>query len=235
MAFHRPRFGLPASIDRDYCVAGRRFQIGSSDMRTLKLLKEIYEACALPGRGRGLFSVRVKIVEARALNSTSLLCLVAERTDDQAVRVLAIWLRGRCGGSLGTASLARFATHPDRQTRKETARALKRMGAWAPLRVMAESDTSERVRRMATSEPPKNYRERLASFSRGIPRIGPASANFPLFVSPELIFGQARPPKPASAIRSVLERIHRLIAGCSLANTRRRRSPPSPRTPQSAS
>jgi hypothetical protein len=77
------------------------------------------------------FRLRPQIRQVQAIDATPVLCLVVERTDDPTLRILAIWLRGRCGGSLGTSSLAAFATAADDRTRKEVARALKRMGAWA--------------------------------------------------------------------------------------------------------
>jgi hypothetical protein len=213
MVHFRPRIGFPANGDYTYNLHGRRYRVGSSGSRTLKLLTEIYDSCAACADQSWPFSVRKQIKQVQDLNASALLCLVVERTDDPTVRILAIWLRGRCGGSLGTASLAKFAHHPDDQIRKEVARALKRMGAWAQLREMAENDTSERIRRMATSEPSRPYRDRLSDFSRRFPRVNVASVKQPLFVSPQLELGQGRPPKSRSVIRMILERIHRIVAG----------------------
>jgi hypothetical protein len=141
------------------------------------------------------------------------LTLVVERTDDPTLRLLAIWLRGRCGGSLGTPILAKFSTHPDVQTRKEVARSLKRMGAWDQLREIATHDANGRIRRIATTQPSKPYRDRLASFSRHMARVEIASVKRHLLASPTIDVGHGRAPKSRWVIRMILERIHRIVAG----------------------
>ena len=213
MVHCRPRFGFPAKRDFCFRLRGRRYCVGSSGKRTLKLLTEFYgtaTACADPSWP---FPLREKIRQVQALNWRSVLSYVVQLTHDPTLRLLAIWLRGRCGGSLGTSSLARFAAHRDDQTRKEVARALKRMGAWVQLREIADNDTSERIRRMATMQPLRPYRDRLADFSNRLPRLEVTSVKRPLFLSPELDVRQGRPPKSRSVIRMILERIHRLVAG----------------------
>ena len=160
MVRFRRRFGFPAN--RDYCfrLRGRRYRVGSSGIRTLKLLTKIHDSCATCRDLSWLFRLRNHIREVQALHSRSVLSLVVERTEDPTLRLLAIWLRGRCGGSLGTSSLAKFATHPDEQTRKEVARALKRMGDWVQLRELADDEPNARVRRMATPRPTRSYLQR---------------------------------------------------------------------------
>lgn len=213
MVHLRPRFGFPANSDYRFRLRGRRYRVGSSGNRTLKLLTELYGSCSMCTDPSWPIRLRKRLRQIESLNSRSVLSLVVERTDDPTVRLLAIWLRGRCGGSLGTSTLAKFATHPDDQTRKEVARALKRMGAWVQLREMADNHTSERIRRMATSEPLRPYCGRLADFSSHFPRIEVPSVKLPLFVSTELDVGQGRPPKSRWVIRMILERIHRIVAG----------------------
>lgn len=197
----------------NYRLRGRQYRVGSSDARTLKLLAEIYDSCSACTDRSWPFQLRSQIRRIQRLSARRLLNWVAERTDDPTLRVLAIWLRGRCGGSLGTSSLARFSTHPDDQTRKEVARCLKRMGAWVQLREMADHDANPRIRRMATAQPPKPFRRRLADFSNRFPRQEIRSIKRRLFVSPEADVGQGRPPKSRWIIRMVLERIHRIVAG----------------------
>ncbi len=209
----RPRFGFPAKSEYRFRLRGRRYHVGSSGIRTLKLLAQIYDCCSTCADQSWPFGIRDRIRQLQALHSRSLLSLVVERTDDPTLRVLAIWLRGRCGGSLGTSSLARFSSHPDDQTRKELARALKRMGAWVQLREMADNDPSARVRRMAATRPSRPYPRRLADFSSHCFRREATSVRRGLVVSPGLHIGQGRPPKSRRLIRMVLERIHGMVAG----------------------
>jgi hypothetical protein len=208
------RFGFPAIGDYRYRLHGRRYRVDSAGMQTLKLLSQICDSCAACSDQNRLVRLRGQIRQVQALRSRSLLSWVAQRTGDPRLRLLAIWLRGRCGGSVGTSILARFATHPDLQTRKEVARALKRMGAWVQLREMADNDPSARVRRLATTKPARDYRQRLSDYSKHIPRVPVTSARHPLFVSPELGIRQGRPAKSSWFIRLILERIHLLVGRC---------------------
>lgn len=213
MVRFQPRFGFPAKRHYRFRLRGQQYRVGPSGVRTLKLLAEIYGACSASTNPSWPFRLRNKIRQVQALNSRSVLSYVVESAGDPVLRLLAIWLRGRCRGSLGTSSLALFATHPDDKIRKEVARALRRMGAWVQLREMADNDTSERIRRMATAEPLRPYRDRLAEFSGHFAHFEVPSVSFPLFVSPEVDVRQGRPPKPGWVIRVILERIHRLITG----------------------
>jgi len=117
----------------------------------------------------------------------------------------------RCGGTLGIRSVAAFAEHPDEQTRKEVARALRRLGAWVELREMAESDESERVRRMATPTIARPFEGRLTDFSRHVAGQVVTPHKHPLFVSPEVNLSQGKRPKPRWLLRLILERIHLLV------------------------
>jgi hypothetical protein len=213
MARNKPRFGFPVKRGYQFRLHGQPYVVGASSIRTLKLLADIYRACVTCDDGSWPFRLRPQIRQVQAIEATPVLCLVVERTDDPTLRILAIWLRGRCGGSLGTASLAEFATAADDRTRKEVARALKRLGAWAPLREMAEHDPDPRIRRIATARPARPYRQRLAEYTQRVSRVSAATGQQPLVVAPDLDLSQGRPPKSRSFIRAILERIHRLVTG----------------------
>ena len=221
MARIQLRFGFPAKRGIEFRLHGQGYFIGKASMRTLKLLADIYGAWASADDGTWPFRLRPLIRQVQALDATPVRCLVVERTTDPTLRIMAIWLRGRCGGSLGTSSLAKFATAgespsrspEDDRTRREVARALKRMGAWAPLREMAEHDPDPRIRRIATAQPARPYRQRLAEYTRRVSRVSAATGKQPLVVAPDLDLSQGRPPKSQSIIRAILEHIHRLVTG----------------------
>ena len=215
------RFGFPVRRGYQFRLHGQRYYVGASSVRTLKLLADIYRACVTCDDGTWPLRLRPQIRQVQAIEATPVLCLVVERTDDPTLRILAIWLRGRCGGSLGTSSLAKFATAGESQsrspeddrTRREVARALKRMGAWVQLREMAEHDPNPRIRRLATAQPARPYRQRLAEYTQRVSRVSAATGKQPLVLAPDLDLTQGRPPKSRSFIRTILERIHRLVTG----------------------
>lgn len=209
----RAPFGFPTHHGCRFRLGGRRYYVGSRGIRTLRLLAEFHDSWSTCADRSWPFRLRNQIRKAPTISARSVLSLVVERTADPTLRVLAIWLRGRCGGSLGTASLAKFSTHPDDQTRKEVARALKRMGAWVQLRPMAECDPNPRIRRIATIQASRAYGLRLTDFSSHFPKREVRSVQRELVVAPELDLSQGRPPKPRWVIRGILERIHHLVGG----------------------
>lgn len=209
----RPRFGFPVKRDYGFRLRGRRYWVGAAGVRTLKLLACIYRACVTSDDRNWPLRLRRQIRKVEMLDATPVLCFVVERTRNPLLRILAIWLRGRCGSALGTASIVRFANDPDEATRKEVARALRRMQAWGPLQEMADVETNPRIQWLATVHASKPYAQRLANFTKRVACLPTTPSGQPLFVSPELDLSQGHPPKPASFIRMILERIHRLLTG----------------------
>lgn len=179
-------------------------------MRTLRLLAEIYDATSGVDR-LSLVRRRQQIRQIESYDSRNVLTLVVKRTKDPHLRLLAIWLRGRCGGTIGTATVADYCSDADFQVRKVVARALQRMSAWSDLRAMAAKDPSDRIRRIATVRSPGPFAERLSSLLEHIPpdRTVPVRRN--LFIGPSFSLTQGRPPKSAATIRAILERIQRLL------------------------
>lgn len=213
MAPRGPQFGFPALRYYAFRLSGRWYRVDLSGVRTLKVLVEIYQASRVCEDYGWLFHLRSQIRQAQALNAPHVLSLVVESTPDPVLRVLAIWLRGRCGGSLGTTNLTKFSRHPDVQTRKEVVRALKRMEAWAQLREISTHDQNARIRRLAGARPSRPYRDRLTDFASRIARLDTAPVKPRLFVSPACALGPGRPPKSSTTIRLILERIRSVLSG----------------------
>lgn len=209
---HAP-FGFPALSDYRFRFRGAKYRVGPSGVRMLELLSEMYDSCRTCDDVTWTLRFRSQLRQVQVLDVHTVLCHVIDRTDDPALRILAIWVRGRCGGTLGTPSIVHFADHDDDQTRKEVARALKRMSAWRPLRMMADREKNPRIQRIATAQPPRPYRLRMAEFSKHVARLEVTPAKRRLVVSPELDVGQGRPPKSPSYIRRILMRIRRMVRG----------------------
>ena len=206
------RLGFPPHATHRFRMGKRRFRVGANGVKTIKLLVKLREwRHATPSSG--LLVARPLIREVERLNARATLSHVVARTRDPQLRVLACWLRGRCGGTVGTADLVPLSTDPDGQTRKEAARALKRMAAWGPLAKMATDDPLVRIRRMATCDPVRPMPARIASFVRHVPRRTQSVAPVPYFQAPQLELGHQHPPKSSSLIRALLQRIQRLVGG----------------------
>ena len=202
-------FGLPVSANGRFRLGDRKYFVGAGGVRTLRLFAEL---CYAPAATDPLWLVRrrTQIRMIQRLNRRALLSLIVQSTENPTLRVLAIWLRGRCRGSLGARMVASFSAAPDAVTRKEVARALKRMGAWAPLERIAAEDPNPRIRRIATLDPPREHADRLAKFLRHSHRLDVAPRPTTLIVACEQSKG--RPAKPSWRIAAVLERIRMLVS-----------------------
>lgn len=191
-------------------------RVGPAGVRTLRLLADIYHSCRTRTDGKWPFQLRNHFRRIKSIGATHVLALVVDRTKDRTLRILAIWLRGRAGGTRGTSVVARFSVDPDTQTRKEVARALKRMAAWSQLRKMEADDPSPRVRQMASCRPAQSYEARLAKLTQDLSRLEVTPVEQKLVVSPELDLRNGRPPKSSSFMRMILDRIRRLVREHSL-------------------
>jgi hypothetical protein len=136
-----------------------------------------------------------------------------DQPEAEVVRI-AIWLLSRKHAKPAIPWIAPFCQSGNVHVRRETARALRRLEAWAELRVMAMNDPDERVCRLATSEPPHPFEQRFKRFAADV-RITPPPETprraMSLFV--RIPNGPGKLPKTPEFIRAILERIHRLVHG----------------------
>ena len=211
-------YGLPRNVNHKFWLNGKCFRVGNSGVRTMQLMDELLQLAARESSTKSLFSSRALIRQVEYNESRCVLSYSITHARDANARLLAIFLRGRCGGSLGTSAVFQYAKDDDEWIRKLATRALKRMGAWAQLKEIAENDPSEKVRRIATANPPGLYSARLETFVRNVtPKpIEPSRAT--LYVAPGVEWDQGRKSKSASAIRMFLERIVRRLRGVHLSN-----------------
>jgi hypothetical protein len=198
----------------------RKRQLGRNGVRVLTLLACVFEHQPAAADPAWLLSWRAELRAIARSRSREALTLVVDRAPDVRLRRLAIWLRGRCGGTLGTAIVARSSASPDCRTRKEAAHCLRRMSAWSELRRMAESDPDPRIRRIATQQPPKTFSRRLAAVSQFARQHDIETGQRPLVESAELNLS-GRPARRSWLIRLVLERIHQLVMECQPSRKRR--------------
>lgn len=206
-------FGFTNKANRQFRIGRQRFRIGPRGAQTLKHLVSIYELCQTTGDRNCLIRVRPLIRDTERLNSGATLSLVVSQAKDPALRILAIWLRGRCGGTLGTKIVSRFANDLDFKTRKEVARALRRMSGWQTLDEMAADDPIKRIRNMATCKPARPIVERIARFMNHVSRRSVPPAKKDVFVAANVDYRHGKPPKSAELIRVILQRIRRLLNG----------------------
>ena len=205
--------GLPSEAGYRFKLSGRQFRVTEDGARTLERLRQIYGECCISSDCAWAIRTRPIIREIQASHQVAVLTSVVDRTPDPVLRIIAIWLRGRCRGTLGTKILAKCAKHPDFHTRKETVRALKRMSAWSILDDIANSDDNERIRRMATCQPARPISQRIADFTLNLARIPSSATKRRLYVSSKLDITRRKPPKSLATIRNILRRIHLLVSG----------------------
>ena len=196
-------------------LRGRRYRIGPAATRTLAHLSDIYEVC----HGResptsvSLLSARPQVRQIESLHAHGILAAVAVSTTDPTLRILAVWLRGRCGGSRGTKEIASLASDPDPQTRRTVARALRRMEGWAELRMMKAHESDPRVLAIVRGRHAPNYRERLNQFLRvtGSASTTPVPSQAPFWIAPDVKLIR-NGPKPVAVLRQILARLQQLLS-----------------------
>jgi len=135
---------------------------------------------------------------------------------DSETRQLAIWLFGRVANRHQTSVVAALSHDRDVRIRKEVAKALRRLGAWAELREIAAREDDPIVRRLAESAeaPPREFSERMTRFLDNdvevVERPDEADPG-PKSLCVNTTIGDGTPPKSRWYIRLVLEHIRWLV------------------------
>ena len=197
------------------CRIDRRLYRETQDgAEVMSLLRQIYNASLTAKDPFWALRLRKQIRRLEELNVRPVLVHVIENAPNDRMRTLAIWLRGRCGGYVGTTIIAESAHSSSFAMRKECVRALQRLSGWAYLREIAGTTENPRIRRLATQYPSSALDGRLAAV-RAITRRRSASTNPPqLWLLPGLRVEETA-PKTSHTIRLILHRIKRLIANSS--------------------
>jgi hypothetical protein len=207
--------GFNASNWRATFYIGRvRYRIRPEGLVAIKLAVEILW---MTQQKRPLFSLRSDIRAVQKTLCKAALTHLIKVTTNEELRLIAIWLRGLCGGYLGTEVLAKLSNADSEAVRLKVAGALQRMSGWSVLERMNASDPSPRVRRRASSRVPREFHSRLRQYvdkSQPLPFVAKhTSRDREVYIATDLEFKQPKGPKSVEFIRSVLERIRFLVRG----------------------
>ncbi len=191
-------FGFPNDKRFRFRIDGRWHRINSDGAEVLTLLEQIYDASVVPNDQYWALRVRPQIRRIEFLNVRSVLVLVLEKTSDLRMRLLAIWLRGRCGGYLGTSTIASFAHSTGFETQKECVRALRRLSGWADLREIACNAKHPRIRNLATQRAVKPLAKRLSRMMENVRPIPVSSRRSRIWILPGLVLDYTAPNPSAN-------------------------------------
>ena len=158
-----------------------------------------------------LLSFRPRVREVMAALPRAVLAYFAAQTSDPACRRLAIWLRGRCRGTLGTLTFERLWADAELPLRRELTRAFKRMDAWSYLRRIEQDDPDPRIRQMARQPTPRSFDGRLLRFLTCVDPTETPKGETTMFMHDEVDLDNGRPAKPRWLIRRLLEHIRELV------------------------
>jgi len=199
---------FPISMGMPFELDGIVYYFTLTNLKHLELLAKIREA--RPDTPNHLWLLPYRDL-VRSLTSGAVFAYAAQQTRDPVVRCLAVWLRGRRGGRIGTAAIAGLYRGGDASLRKTVVRALQRMHAWAALRRMQACEPDSRIRRLAKQKGPRAYSNRMSEFISHV-TPGPKPSDATTFFEQEgLELGAALPPRSGSFFRAILDRIRRLV------------------------
>jgi hypothetical protein len=209
--------GFPRNANHKFNINERTWRVGAGGVRTLNLLAELYHARSTTDL-YWLVKHRELVREIKRLSARPVLTLVIQQTSNAHLRKLAVWLRGLCGGTLGTKIIFDLRDDGDESMRRVVTRALRRMSAWWELRRIARWESSPAIQRMATAKEPTLFGDRLSAATRNFTRGAPSEdrserSRMTLSISRFLDLAGGKPPKSPQVIREILLRIHRLICG----------------------
>lgn len=195
-------------------LGGVRYRINPAGVQAIKLAVTILW---MTEHKRSLFSLRRDLRAMRKSRCRAALTHLIEVTTNDRLRLIAIWMRGQCGGYLGTEVLAKLSVVDAEAVRLKVARAMQRMSGWSVLERMSVCDPSLRVRRLASSREPSEFHSRLRDYvnkSTSLPVVAKDTApGRELYVATDFEFAKRMAPKSVEYIREVLDRIRFLVRG----------------------
>ena len=196
--------GFPVHATHKIQINGQSYRIGDHGVKAIELAVELLDRRT---RFQSLLPLRFEIRACELDSCKAALSHLIEMAPNYNLKIIALWLRGRCGGYVGSQMIAKFAESHDEKTRYLAAKAMQSMGVWSTLSVMSKSDPSERVRRIAATRPPRKFRERLSSFSNNLESIPYATKQSGLYWSSLIDLSNPIRTKSLELIRRLLERI----------------------------
>jgi hypothetical protein len=213
MGLSRFLSNLRLSWGTDYRLEGKRYVAGYDEERTVALLRYLHAHSLQATRLDWLLPLRPVIREIESLNTRAFLAYTISTNSDLRVLRLAIWLRGRCGGYIGSAIVAKHMADPNNAIRKEVARCLRRLSAWPALRTMANNDPLPRIRAIAQQPPTAKHERRQSKFLKNVETLKTSPVATQLKLAPDVEFTQGRPARQPWFIQRVLQRIQAIVTG----------------------
>lgn len=203
-------FGFPIEPGLMFQVDGTGYRFHAGDIQLLNLLATILASRPRDPDPYWLLPFREHV---RHVPAGVVLAYAAQRTNHPALRCLAVWMRGRRGGTIGTPVIASLYHTTDFTLRKEVVRALQRMHAWAPLRRIELCEQEPRIRQLARQRPARAYRGRMDRFLQQVAPCKAPLGSSTLHEQADLNLHGGLPPRTPAFIRSILERIRQLVRG----------------------
>jgi hypothetical protein len=200
--------GFPISWGAKFQVDGNEYRFGAANIEHLGLLAKLRAAWPREPSRSWLLPYRDLV---RSLTAGAVFAYAAQQTRDPVTRCLAVWLRGRRGGKIGSAAVAGLYRGGDACLRKAVVRALQRMHAWAALRRIQACEPDPRIRRLARQKGPRDYRSRMSDFISHVTPGPRSSASATFFEQEGLELDAALPPRSGLFFRTILERIRWLV------------------------
>ena len=200
--------GFTVAGSSKFFCNGRLCRIGNPGVEAVEFAVELLE---LRKKGHSLIPQIEKIRNLKSTDCKLGLCCLITNTPNSDLRIIAIWLRGLCGGYVGSQIIAKFAQQGDEITRRVSTKAMQRMAVWSELDLIAQNDSSDRVRRLAASRPARRFTDRLSRFTENVEAIPYSPKQKDLFWSSLIDLKGPIRTKSVEFIRQVLLRIHKLV------------------------
>ena len=175
--------GFPVFSWHCFRVHRRWYRVGTEGVKAVTLAAEILR---LVESRQSLLPLRARIRAMRMKDCKAALAHLVQATPDRRLRLIAIWLRGQCGGYIGAEIIANFARDDDERTRVAVVKALQRMRDWNVLELVSVNDASERVHRLALPRVPRNFTTRLHKYAENVSPIAVCPRPRFLYLSPLL-------------------------------------------------
>jgi hypothetical protein len=202
--------GFAVSWGARFYVDGNEYRFTATNLEHLELLAKI--RAALPKSPSAFWLLPFRDL-VRSTTAGAIFAYAAQHSGDRVVRLLAVWLRGRRGGKLGTPTIAALYWGGDAPLRKTVVRALQRMHAWSALRRIEASEEDPRIRRLARQKRPRAYGSRMTQFIEHVTPCKSFAGETSLYECEGLQLDAGLQPRHQSFFRTILERIRRLVRG----------------------
>jgi hypothetical protein len=196
--------GFPVKATHKFRINGAKYRIGNTGVKAIELALELLRR---QRSSESLLALRPLIRDCTQGDCKAALSLLIEQTPNHELKKIAIWLRGRLGGYIGSKAISNQVHSEDEKMRFVAAKALRRMNGWSTLAVVSEIDPSERVRRIATLSAPRQFRERLSGFSKNVETIPVSPKPISMFWSRLIDLNNPIRTKSIELIRRLLVRI----------------------------